>query len=147
MKNPYTSSTIGTCETESTHVYLVYYVLDFSSRRPAWRDHFLVERGKMTPHRYEKLLHLHPANANAIPRFGEDGELLAPVAATTVASDSNATAATPPPAESGLDLLGKPRLTEQERLAVECLKPRYRAPCAPLQVNYAVLKLIITAQC
>ena len=87
----------------------------------------------MTHHRYEKLLHLHPTNANEIPRFGDDGDLLVTVGGDGGGDDmllSNVTAAT-----AAAEILNKDRLTEQERLAVECLKPRYRSPCSPLQVG------------
>ena len=35
-------------------------------------------------------------------------------------------------------IFDKPRLTKQERLAVECLKPRYRDPCGPFQKRKCV---------
>ena len=85
----------------------------------------------MTPHRFEKLLHLHPSNPNEIPRFGDDGSLIRNPAA---GANSSSIAEEEDMADAAAEILSKKRLTKQERLAVECLKPRYRSPCnAPFQ--------------
>merc|ERR1719188_220787 len=90
----------------------------------------------MTQVRYEKI----------------NGKLRAAAAATTttVAGEETAAAAAaslpsavpvPPDEavkEAAAQIFQRPRLTNKERLAVECLKPRYRAPCGPYQKHKCV---------
>jgi len=107
--------------------------------KSGWRDSFLMERGKMTSVRYEKIKDsirgggMGSALSNATRSGASDGKTdnhiyrpLAPPFATDVTAD--------------LLLLEKPRLTKQERLASECLKPRFQAPCAPFQQRKCVRK-------
>jgi len=54
----------------------------------------------------------------------------APLLLLPSASNANFSESTP---SSGVYTLDKERLTARERLAAECLKPRYRSPCQPFQ--------------
>ena len=75
---------------------------------PSWRQAFLIERGKMTSDRYEK------------------------IRASIPTSFENATRNA-----SGIFL---PRLTRQEILSQECLKPKFQDPCQPFQQRKCIKK-------
>ena len=91
--------------------------------RREWRDSFLIERGKMTVERYEKIRDSFPPEAsNTTPWEAAEraqNEILLPGFPVN-------------PFRENL-LVEKPRVTKQERLAVECLKPRFQGPCEAFQ--------------
>lgn len=106
---------------------LKHYILSSSS--PAWRDSFLVERGKMTPIRFEKIndrLRTPSSSANTSATTTNSNEV--PIPAPPSEAVENAAA----------QIFEHPTLTNKARLAVECLKPRYSAPCGPYQKHKCV---------
>ena len=81
---------------------------------PSWRQAFLIERGKMTEDRFAKIRHTisHLANHS----MAING--------------------------SALGHVPYRRLSRQELLAIECVKPKFQNPCQPDQVKYSLRNLI-----
>lgn len=82
-----------------------------TTRNSTWRNAFLLERGKMTTHRYQKI---SGSVMNEIPTF------------------ANGSVFVPKPM--------RPKQQQQHRLAVACLKPRFQAPCQLFQRRKCVKK-------
>lgn len=85
----------------------------FSNLVGKWRDSFLVERGKMTTIRFDKM---HNVKSNEGLPLGD--------------LDT----------DQGKTILAKKRLNKQARLAIECLKPKFQDPCLPHQKHKCVAK-------
>jgi len=75
----------------------------FAKENKKFRDSFLIERGKMTAQRYEKVKEI----SNSVDPVPDQNNIAT--------------------------VLRKGLLNKQERLALECRKTRYQAPCTPTQ--------------
>ena len=92
-------------------MYFLIYSDDVTvDPEPSWRQAFLIERGKMTEDRFAKIRHTISHLANH-------------------SISSNGSAGVP-----------YRRLSRQELLAVECVKPKFQDPCQPDQRRKCVQK-------